>query len=267
MLVFLFLSWAYIWLSIGFYHTFRILCKLFQERSILRKNGMDEHFIPCYNEFTQHKSLRTLPFRRRQMRLIDSLINHLSDKGYISTDEKDLFRYGFDITFYTLWSTLLLLLIAYALGQFWSGIIIVFMFYTFQSYGGGYHADTHLKCLSFMIAGLLFGLSFVLISGATFVLSLLIVISTFVLLLFPLVLHPNRSYLESEKDYLIKRSRIVTVFCFFLTLVINSFFDKFLYAFSAVFFLAAISRICGKVSYIRKQNSCSDFIHSDHLET
>lgn len=76
-------------------------------------------------------------------RLTDSLIR----KGYIPEDERDIFLYGFDITIYTIWSTIVLLLIGLLLCQFSATVVIIVGFYTFQSVGGGYHAKTHLKCL------------------------------------------------------------------------------------------------------------------------
>ena len=70
------------------------------------------------------------------------------DHGLISEEDREIYEYGFEITIYTIWSTIVLLLIGLALRQLWASLIIVALFYTFQSTGGGYHADTHLKCLS-----------------------------------------------------------------------------------------------------------------------
>ncbi len=177
--------------------------------------------------------------------LTQSFIN----RGMISEEEREIYEYGFDITIYTIWSTAALLLIGLLLRQFFSAVILVFGFYTFQTTGGGYHAKTHLKCLLTMIVGLLVGLSFGFFKEYHFLLWTLLGIGVLLLLLFPLVLHPNKAYLEPEKQHLSSRSVIVTLSIGALAIIINVFWNEFLYAFSAAFLLAGISRIAGKVAY------------------
>ena len=180
---------------------------------------------------------------------VEFLTDHLIRNGYIRSEDRSIYLYGFDITLYTIWSTAVLFLIGLVLRQFPSALIIVLGFYTFQSTGGGYHTRTHLKCLLTMIAGLLVGLSFVVIKEHPTVLWTLLGIGALLLLLFPLVLHPNKSYLEAERKPLSSRSVIVTLSIGALSIIINAFRNEFLYAFSAAFLLAGISRIAGKVAY------------------
>ena len=183
------------------------------------------------------------------MNAIKSLTESLIQKGYIPKEERDLYLYGFDITFYTVWSTAVLFLIGLILRQFPASLIIVLGFYTFQSTGGGYHANTHLKCLITMIVGLLVGLSFVFFKNNHFILWTLLGVGVLLLLLFPLVLHPNKAYLEPERQHLSSRSVIVTLSMGALVIIINVFWNEFLYTFSAAFLLAGISRIAGKIAY------------------
>ena len=183
------------------------------------------------------------------MNAIESLTESLIQKGYIPKEERELYLYGLDITFYTVWSTAVLFLIGLILRQFPASLIIVLGFYTFQTTGGGYHAKTHLKCLLTMIVGLLVGLSFVFFKEYHFILWALLGVGAFLLLLFPLVLHPNKAYLEAERKRLTIRSVIVTLSIGTLVVIINAIWNEFLYAFSAVFLLAGISRIAGKIAY------------------
>ena len=171
------------------------------------------------------------------------------NRGLIQEEEREIYEYGFDVTIYTIWSTAVLFLIGLVFRQFLASLIIVLGFYTFQSTGGGYHANTHLKCLLTMIVGLLVGLFFVFFKEYHFILWALLWIGVLMLLLFPLVLHPNKSYLEAERKPLSSRSVIVTLSIGALAIIINAFRNEFLYAFSAVFLLAGISRIAGKVAY------------------
>ena len=169
------------------------------------------------------------------------------DHGLISEEDREIYEYGFDITIYTIWSTIVLLLIGFVLRQFWASLVIVTGFYTFQSSGGGYHADTHLKCLSSMITGLLAGLSFVFLKDLPVCLWIFLGAGASFLLSVPLVLHPNKAYLETEKKRLTIRSVMITLSVLISVIVLNIFWDRMLCAFSAMFLLAGISRLTGKI--------------------
>ena len=173
--------------------------------------------------------------------------------GLISEEDREIYEYGFDITIYTVWSTAVLLLIGFFLKQVLASVIIVAIFYTFQSSGGGYHAKTHLKCLLSMIAGLLVGLSFLFLKELPVCLWILLGAGASLLISVPLVLHPNKSYLETEKKRLTIRSITITLSVLIAVIVLNIFWNKMLYAFSAVLLLSGISRICGKIVYARKR--------------
>ena len=173
------------------------------------------------------------------------------ERGYIPEEEREVYEYGFDITIYTIWSTAALLLLGLLLRQFASTVILVFGFYTFQTTGGGYHAKTHLRCFLTMVAGLLVGLSFVFLEKWSVLLWILLGIGALLLFLVPRVLHPNKSYLETERKRLTVRSVVVTLSLLVSVIVLNIFWNKLLYAFSAVFLLAGISRIAGKIAYGR----------------
>ena len=177
--------------------------------------------------------------------LTQSFISH----GMIAEEEREIYEYGFDITIYTIWSTAALLLLGLLLRQFLPAVILVFGFYTFQTTGGGYHAKTHLRCFLTMAIGLLAGLSAVFIKDHHIPLWILLGIGALLLLLVPLVLHPNKTYLETERKRLTIKSIVVTFSVLTCVVVLNVFWGRMLYAFSAVFFLAGISRLAGKIAY------------------
>lgn len=184
-------------------------------------------------------------------KIISSFTNRLIHKGHIPEEDREIYIYGFDITLYTIWSTSILLLTGLVLRQFTAAVVLVFGFYTFQTTGGGYHADTHLKCLLTMFIGLLAGLSFVYLKDHQILLWILLNIGAILLLLFPLALHPNRSHLKKKKTRLIMKSIVVTLSFLLFTVILNIFWNRMLHAFAAVFLLAGISRISGKVIYGR----------------
>lgn len=183
------------------------------------------------------------------MTIIQRITDRLIQKKYIPEDDREVYEYGFDIVFYTVWSTLLLLVAGLVLKQFLPTIIIVLCFYTFQSYGGGYHANSHLKCFLTMICGLLAGLSFVHLKDLKLLLLIIASLSALVMICIPLTLHPNKSFLESKRKTLSIRSIIVTVLAMILVIALYFLWDTLLFAFSVAFLLAAISRIAGKIVY------------------
>ena len=191
-----------------------------------------------------------IPFTKN-MKQIDVLVDSLIRKGHIQEEDRDVYLYGFDITFYTIWSTAALLLIGLLLRQFWAAVVIISGFYTFQTTGGGYHAKTHFRCFLTMVVGLLVGLSAVFIKDHYILLWVLLGIGALLLLLIPLVLHPNKSYLETEKKRLTIKSIVMTLSLLVSVVVLNIFWNRMLYAFAAVFLLAGVSRITGKIVYNR----------------
>lgn len=64
------------------------------------------------------------------MKIIADLTDFLIWKGYIDPEDRDIYLYGFDIFFYTIWSTAVLLLIGLILRQFWAVVIICNLFWS-----------------------------------------------------------------------------------------------------------------------------------------
>ena len=183
------------------------------------------------------------------MKPLHKISSILVQKGFIAEGDRDLYEYGIDILFYTLWSTVVLLLIGIILHCLIPTAIMITFFYILQSSGGGYHAKSHFRCLFGMIAGLLTGLSFQFLEKWAFILWFLLIISFCSLLIIPIVLHPNKNYLNDDIPKFAKRSRTITGILGILAVFIVVFLKLPLYPFSAVFFLAACSRISGMSAY------------------
>ena len=79
------------------------------------------------------------------------LLDDLSDQNRLETCV-----YGIDMALYTIFSTLVLILIGCIFGKTIDTMILITIYYLNQTVGGGYHASTHWKCLVSMIIGLLF---------------------------------------------------------------------------------------------------------------
>ncbi len=139
------------------------------------------------------------------------IVSLFERRGAIRPDEREVYIYGCDIVLYTLISTLGLLVLGTAFGRLLEAVLCVGIFYINQSFGGGYHADTHMRCFVTMAAGLLIyilSLSLLLPPMVYWVCGFLALVLLYAV---PLVLHKNKAYLARHKQQLIKRSRLVTL--------------------------------------------------------
>ena len=143
------------------------------------------------------------------MRHISEYIVRLFEKrGVIcaSAEEREVYIYGFDIAIYTFLSTLGLFFIGWMAGRPIETTLLIFVYYINQSFGGGFHASSHLMCFLTMVLGeLLFLISFLLPYSLLACIGIS-VISLLFMWLHPLVLHPNKRYLKKKAPQLIKRS-------------------------------------------------------------
>lgn len=141
------------------------------------------------------------------MRQISEYIVRLFEKrGVIcaSAEEREVYIYGFDIAIYTFLSTLGLFFIGWMAGRPIETTLLIFLYYINQSFGGGFHASSHLMCFLTMVLGERFSslLSFFRIHFSPA--SGFSVISLLFMWMHPLVLHPNKSYLKKKAPQLIK---------------------------------------------------------------
>ena len=153
------------------------------------------------------------------------------NKGVICEDERAIYEYGFDITLYTILSTLGLLLIGLLFHQLANTIVLVFVFYSC------------LRCFLTMCTGLLIGLAFQYIPFPDWLFLAIGASSILLLLIFPLTLHSNKSYLKADSNRLIRRSMLTTVFitCLCSVLLTLNWIPASIV--SSAFLLSAVSRL------------------------
>lgn len=177
-------------------------------------------------------------------RIAAHLTKALSRYVSMTEDEAEVYEYGFDIALYTLLSTAALLIIGILAGEFVSTVVCVSLFYLNQTFGGGYHANSHLGCFMTMALGLLFYLILHSCLFAARIYHLCGAVSFCVLILKPLVLHKNKRYLENRRKQFELRSRLVILLEIFLFgLLIVTHQERLLSAFSLSLLLCAVSRL------------------------
>ena len=88
---------------------------------------------------------------------IDRGVSFIIEKGAIpdTQGQREIYRYGLELSVYYIIHAILLLAIGALFGRMMEVALLLFLFGLVQSNGGGYHANTHGKCMTFMTAGTL----------------------------------------------------------------------------------------------------------------
>lgn len=145
------------------------------------------------------------------------LIRCLVSRNIISPEEESVYEYGMDAFIYTVLSTLALGVIGTMIESFGATAIVIAVFYTCQTFGGGYHAKTHLQCFGVMLFSLIVIL--VIPHVITFSIALLIILAILsfsILFALPIVIHPNKSYLRPREKQFRHRSYLATSILFII---------------------------------------------------
>ena len=196
----------------------------------------------------QKNRLSVLETYRIMDKANDYLIKLLTKDLELTREQRDVISYGLEAFLYTVISTAVLILYGMILGQVKATIIIIGVFYTNQTIGGGFHAKTHVKCIITMLIGLSFALIILRINCIPPIVYRSIgFLGCVLLLFFPLVLHKNKRYLEPRRYYLKRRSIIVTVIETVMV-ALTAFYDIALCNAALIgLFLSGISRFAGSV--------------------
>ena len=177
-------------------------------------------------------------------RLAIWIVGILEKKGALRSGvSRETYIYGFDIAIYTFLSTFGLFLIGWIADRPLETALLIFLYYTNQSSGGGFHASSHLMCFLTMVLGELLFLASFLLPYSPFTCSGISVISLLFMWMHPLVLHPNKSYLKKKAQQLIKHSRqILLLEAALLVAFILLNIPDIIQTGSLAFLLSAVSR-------------------------
>ena len=74
-------------------------------------------------------------------------------EGFISKDDLDIYAYGLELFTSTLGNIIILLALSLIFNRLFETLIVLAVMLPMQSYAGGYHAKTHLRCFLIMIIG------------------------------------------------------------------------------------------------------------------
>ena len=135
-------------------------------------------------------------------------------KKIIQEADYDTYLYGFVITIFSAVSNVVLLLYAAIFSRFAEICVFLAVFSCCQTHGGGYHAQTHCKCLCTMLTGVSGCILLLSVDISAIWLFVCAVCALFMLIKHPLVLHHNKRYLESKKRKYITASYRMSIICF-----------------------------------------------------
>jgi len=90
-------------------------------------------------------------------RLINECVLFMVNRGAVpdTEDQREIYSYGLELQIYYLIHAAVLLAIGFSFGKAFEVGLLLFLFGLIQSNGGGYHANTHGKCLALMVFGAL----------------------------------------------------------------------------------------------------------------
>lgn len=181
-------------------------------------------------------------------KIVNYCLNSLLKNIDNAQEEKAVYEYGLFMMIHTLLTNTCIIFLGFLWGRTIEMCLILFIFSTCQIHGGGYHANTHLQCFFTMIFGSFICLMSFSLHFSRITLLAIALLCFLLLLLVPLSLHPNKSFLSVEKKRLVHQSRIKTcelVLLFGIVLL----FDRhcFTYAYVIALVCSTISRIIPKL--------------------
>ena len=184
-------------------------------------------------------------------RLINSNLGFL--KKYISCDDDtvEIYRYSLRIIYSYIIDVLVLMGLASVTHKVIETVIILFTFAVMQVYGGGYHANTKIGCLSIMVVGWFIGV-FALERVVSIHWSIGIGVGViFTVLVFALTPVLNQKH-PIGGDVYRRSKKIVRMFCLFIdVLLMVCICTNIQMVYTAFSLMRALYRKFGKVIKIR----------------
>lgn len=163
-------------------------------------------------------------YNKISKKLTETFIKH----DVIKSDDYEVYKYGFELLFALVFTTLLIVVISFILGRFIETTFYLLGFLVVRTICGGYHTKHHFSCF---IMTILSYLLFLIIHHyfeqkshinlATFFST---IISAFILIAFAPIEHPNNPMTEYQKN----KSRLLSVILSIIIMLvsfISLFFD------------------------------------------
>lgn len=179
--------------------------------------------------------------------LSERIVCRLSDRQIISKEDKELYKYGFNIGLTVLINLLSSVIVGAFFGMIFESIIFLIGYIPLRSYGGGYHARTPLRCyfisIFIMILILVF---FSYVSLASLYVMLLLIGMTVCIILVP-VEDENKPLDADEIRIYRKRSYIVLAIEACMCILLSFVHQRIEKIIPLIIFTEAIMLVLGKI--------------------
>lgn len=148
-------------------------------------------------------------FRTVSERLTDSLV----EAKVIASEERELYRYGFQQGLTMLLNLLTAVIIGMICGMLWQSVVFYVAYIPLRSYAGGYHAKTPTGCYIFSVV-----LMFAILSAmrlappSSLMCGIMLLCASACILLGAPVEDSNKPLDAAEQKVYGRRARVVTVF-------------------------------------------------------
>lgn len=178
--------------------------------------------------------------------LISRITKYLIDQEIIPAQEEELMIYGLDMVIYTVLSLTSLLIMGALVGHLVTAAVLLCGFCPMQMLGGGYHAQTHLRCFLTMAIGL--GISILAVSYLP-AWSLMLMGGFGVCFIFLLAPHenPNAPMSDEKKRRMRRYVRIFACIYFALSCILWAMHISFSPIMALAVFCSGISMCSAKL--------------------
>ena len=150
------------------------------------------------------------------------------EKQVVRKEDEEVYAYGMELLYSSILNIALAVIIAIITNTVYPTAAFLTAFIVMRQYIGGYHAKTHLGCMSILAA---FLCCFAVLSRyipaecEVWISMLAIVLAMFLILRFAPVEHPNKPISGKEKSKL-KKSGIISAFTVFILVLVMSVFTS-----------------------------------------
>jgi len=184
-------------------------------------------------------------------RLIRNGVDFIFTYGNASEENREIYEYGLELMIMYLINAGALLLLGFLFGCFWETLLLLFIFALQQSFAGGYHAMTHLRCFLLMLAGWA-GTMLILpmIELYRYLPCILAVVGLIFVFLFAPVKHVNFPMSKEKEQRMKKISRSIAIILSVIVFVCSTFYaHKTILAtvLGLTLFLSAVSILCAVI--------------------
>lgn len=157
-------------------------------------------------------------------KIIEKTMRFIFKYGNVKEDEREVYQYGLEITLIFILNICTILIVSLFLNLFFESILFIGCFSLLQSFAGGYHAMTHLRCFLMTTTCWVIALVFIPLIGPHWVLrGIFSTISVITVFAFAPIRHKNYPMSDSKALRMKKIARTIVVIQCAVVLAIETF--------------------------------------------